>query len=311
MNDPSKLFRILTPYQDANSPDTDPTKYTGEYFQELFHINAFDYIELVKTAQLIATHSKNKKPDLTTFIQGAVLSKPYGLNNYASCIASIAETNYVNISGAINAWLEDKFRTNHPTLFQKLDQLDYSNKNTQFNIINSKSPNQLQQIAQKTNACTCNSPLLFFEQIAQDAGTVYLIAIQREQEKVFKDMKQGQPDVGFLMLNAYQGEDKNETMLSVDHVWINNKNKKILCALVDSLVDLSQHLDLPIIDKTMSRNYLLQMENRPVLDIYDQQQSIFKLGHVPQILRYNKLMTPVKNDGFYIINSVKNCKEKK
>ena len=187
-----------------------------------------------------------------------------------------------------------------------MNHLAYHNTNTDFDILNSWNPSEIKKIVQKTNACINDDPDSFFEQVTLDIGTIYLLAVQRDQKDTFQDMKKGEPDLGYIRLNPYHTEDKKETLLSVDNIWVNNNNKRLVCSLVNSLVDLSEHLDLPIVDKTMSKNYIMQ--NGHLLDIYSQTQNLFKLGHVPEIMRYNKLAVSKDDDSFYIIKSIKGCK---
>ena len=306
MNDPSQLFRLLAPYQGQDLNEKTPVKYAAEYFDFLFNINSKDYGELINATELVIDHSKNKRQDLTNFIQGAILSRPYGLNKYTPQIASIADKDYTNISAVINSWLENEFRQAHHELFQKINHLAYVNDNTPFDIRNSRNPSEVQQIVKKTNSCMNNDPLTFFEQVTSDVGTIYLLAVQRDQKDDFRDMMRGEPNLGYIQLSPYHSEDKKEILLSVDHIWITNNNKNIVCSLMESLADISKHLDLPVIDKTMSQNYIIK--NGHLLDIYSQTRNLFKLGHVPEIMRYNKLVIPKDDDGFYIIKSIPDCK---
>ncbi len=305
-NDPSKLFRILAAYQGNSLDEKTPAKYAAEYYDYIFNNGTYAYKGLLDAVNAIVANSKNPKHDITSFIKGAILSTPYGLNEYTAHMSAIADSKYANITVAINSWLNDRFKETHPDIYTKLDHLAYVNENTPFDICSSMNPTAIQQVVRQTNACIHDDPLSFFEQVVLDVGTVYLLAVQRDQKVNLENMKKGTPNVGYVRLYPYQSADKKETVLSVDNIWINNNNKNLVCSIVDSLVDLSKHLELPVIDKTMSKNYIIK--NGHLLDIYDQTQTLFKLGHTPEIMRYNKLAMPVDNDGFYIIKSMKKCK---
>jgi hypothetical protein len=302
MVNPSLLFKIIGKYETEEIGEKNPSQLLAENYDVIFRKNSYCYKDIVSCANLVDASSHHKAADLANYIQGIVLSTPFSLGKYLDSVSRAASMKYANISSAINAHLEDEFKTNHPTLFNKLTVLDYENINTPFEIKNSRNPLIVQKFVQQTNSCLTNSPLNFIEDMTRDAATIYLLAHQRNSRSINK-----LPDIGFIILNAYQSENRKESLLSVDTMWVNNKNKDLVCAIVQSVVDLSEHLNIDIIDKSMSNNYLREHQN--VLDVYNQEQDLYKLGHIPKMTRYNKIHVPKKNDGFYIIQSLKNkCK---
>lgn len=308
MADPSFLFRMLAKYQKDDKTNQSPEKYgrdektpaklVAENFDVIFYKNSDNYDEILKTTRQITLHPQHKQEDISSFIQGLVLATPYNTLNFLEYIRNAAESKYTNLSLAINTWLEQELKQNHPELFNKLSNLDYFRKTANFEIKNSKNPFEVQSAIRQTNSCITNCNIDFFKDMTSDPGTIYIISTPRKKEHT-----QIPSNAGFIILNAYQGEDKKETLLSVDTIWINNHNKNMLCKLIESLSELASHLNLPIIDKTMSNNYLHQKSH--LLDIYIQKQDIFKLGHTPIMTRYNHPWISKNNDGFYIINSLK------
>ncbi|MGV8169432.1 MAG: hypothetical protein ACP5N3_05235 [Candidatus Nanoarchaeia archaeon] len=305
MNDPSKLFKILAKYQTKNINDKTPASYAADNFTDIFSSDKNTYLEIIKAAESISLNSKNPVADLNIFIQGIVLSQPYNQKEFLNQVNLAAENTFADIGKTINNWLSEQFEMTHPDLFAKLNNFRYINTNTPFKIESSKKPLEIKKIVEQTSACINDDPLIFFEQIVDDPGTIYLLAVQRDQILTYENMPKTTPNLGYIRLYAYHNTHKKEKLLAVDNIWINNSNKDLICSMMSSLSEIANYLDISIIDKVMSTNFILRQGK--ILDVYSQPENLFKLGHTPLITRYTKPKIAHDDDGFYIIKNI--CKD--
>ncbi len=295
MINPEELFGILDKISGKDKP---LTQLAGTNFNDIFKTRPNNYKKIINNAKNIAKRD-NAFEEMTAFLKGIVLTKPYVTKDFLNIIEKASQDQFKGVTTSINHWLDKKFSIIHKDLYEKLSTFEMDETVNSTRIISSKNPTQIKEYVDKTGACINDDPLQFFDQIARDPATIYLLAKSNSEKEDFSSMQKRKPDIGYARIYAYQSKDKQEKVLAVDNVWVNNGNKQIIFDMVSGMANIAKYLGIEVIDKVMIRSFLISHPEKA--DIYDQEMPLYKLGHTPLINRYCQSCIPVENDGFYIL----------
>ena len=301
MNNPARLFMALADFSEG-TVDTIPNAFVGKYLEHYKNSSKKTFENLVKVTKKISGNKNNSQRDVYKFLQGYLLSQPYDSTEFLNHIQKENSSKILSLEMATNNWLREKFNAHHSKLAGKLEILqDYEGGKDGFRSFLSTEPNTIKKYVERTNACIHDNPLNFFTQVQEDPGTIYLLGIDRNQEPSLEKTKGKEKlDLGYIRLYAFQDKTKTDIKFIVDNVFINNGNKNLLCSMLHSISEIASYLDVDVLDKTISINYLNKYEKE--VDIYNERKSFFKLGNTPEIQRYTTPIIPEDNEGFFILN---------
>jgi hypothetical protein len=296
MSNRAELNSILNLYQHSSTAIKTPAYYAAQNPDQIFNIPSEEYTRLVSAARTLSKDETTAENNLKHLVQGAILAAPYGITTFLDTVDQAIQNQPHLVSQVINTWLNDQYKQNNTALYDSSKNIEFASKNDKYCIKTSRNGEEIQSFVKKTNACIAKESPYFFNQIAQDPGTVVLLGVNNKHAETYKNQPQGSPEIGYLMLTLYQDQTKHERALTADNIWVNHQSKGLENSLLQAIIPVACFLHINLLDKALDTPQL--DKNKHLLESYFQETDLFKLGSVPQMMRYAKIRIPKENSSY-------------
>ncbi|MEA3399050.1 MAG: hypothetical protein U9R00_00890 [Patescibacteria group bacterium] len=266
--------------------------------QDVFFKNGFSN-EVLNVIKEIKNKDNSIDEDVVNFLNGILISEPYGRHKFVKELSKNIKGKYVNVSSVVNNFLVNNFEKNNKELYSKLANFEYSDDSSSYITFTSKDALQIQQIVKLTDACVKDDPMNFFTQIASDFATIYFLSVNKNQINFLNSINYNDLDLAYARLYLHQNKDSSDFVFGVDNIFINSKSNKLITNLIHQFENITDYFGIGVIDHAITKDYLNNKSKN--LDIKLFEENFYKVGKTPLIDRF---IPPVikKDNAYYFIS---------
>ena len=271
---------------------------SGKYSDDILSLNDVLFKKIITVVNKICELSSDPKKDLSYFLKGLILSKPYKQKKFMNKLDESLDEKFLDISSTVDSFLEQELEKNDENFYFKLKNFKYKISEGNYSSITSRNPLEIKKYVDKTNSCASNSPLEFFSQIVSDSSTMYLLTKKTEYVDLDKVSK-SQAEVAYARIYLFQDESKEHKFFAVDNIWFNNNNRLLVNHVLDQLVNIGNYFNLPIFDVNLTKEFI--DSHADSVKVLSDGRYFYKAGRIPVIERYFHMRVDLE-DGVYCIN---------